>query len=173
MYVIIHDRVFWIYFIITLFFIILGIRFILLSSDPFMYLLSFFWLLSNFLLILIIYSSSSIWAPINPHNDTQICVIDHNSNCFEPNNRIWLFINILFIIILIFSTLWASELGNDDGSHLKTMSGVLILIGSILLSNLLSFRNSSSTHFLTYTPFWISVIYILLWLGLTLYVVLL
>lgn len=178
MYSIINDRIFWIYFIITLFFIILGMSSILISNDSYLIIISILWLLSNVALMILIYHASIRWGPL----DSQICVIDANSRCFDPDNRIWLFVNILFIALLIISLLWAGELGNKNGELLRSMSGILILLGGLLLCALIINKSSdclvtdghihSSTAFIYDIPFWVSVTYLIIWYSLTLYVVL-
>lgn len=158
---IIHDRVFWIYFIITLFVIVLGMTFIISSNDPYAVTLSIIWLIATVFLMIIVYHASQNWAPLS--GGQPVCVVDHNSGCFHPNNRIWLFINILFVLLLIFSGLWAGELGNSDAGPLRTMAGILIILGSIVLYRL--------THNSLYSiQFWIAIFYIVIWVGLTIYV---
>jgi hypothetical protein len=171
MYVIIHDRVFWIYFIVTLFFIILGMGYILTSNDSQMIVISILWLLSNVALMIVVYHASINWGPVDPNNNTQICVVDPNSGCFEPDNRVWLFINIIFIALLILSVLWAGELRNDEGSPLRTMSGILILLGGLLLCELANGYKFVSNIYTNLYEFWLAVAYILIWFGLTLYIV--
>lgn len=166
MYDIINDRVFWVYFIISLFFIIIGIGSIIVSNDPYMILLSIIWLLANVILMILVYHASTEWGP----DDSTICVVDSGSKCFEANNRVWLFINVLFIAMLIISVLWAAELGNPDSGPLRTMSGILLLLGGLLLCKLVD--RKSAGEYLYINPFWTAVVYLVLWFGLTLYVVL-
>lgn len=176
MYFIIHDRVFWIYFIVTFFFIIIGVGSILASNDPNVIIISILWLLSNVSLMIIVYHASIKWGPIDPENNSQICFVDSNAGCFDTGNRIWLFINVLFIALLILSILWAGELRNQDGGPLRTMSGILILLGGLILSALASGRLNTE-YFDIFSaniyniPFWIAVSYLIIWFGLTLYVV--
>lgn len=162
---IIHDRIFWIYFIITLFFVIIGMGSIIASRDPYMLIIAILWLLANVSLMIIIYHASINWGPIDEKNGL-ICVVDQNSKCFDPDNRIWLFVNVLFIVLLILSILWAGELSNVDAGPLRTMSGVLILLGGLLLY----YVGLSRIRYIV--PFWISIAYLIIWFGLTLYVVL-
>lgn len=181
MAVIVNDRVFWIYFIVTLFFIIIGVGAILGSDDPHMIVIAVFWLLSSVALMIVVYHTSINWGPVNPESDTQICVIDANSGCFDAINRVWLFINVLFIVLLILATLWAGELGNQDGSPLRSMSGVLILLGGLILCGLAGGRLNAEdnhvifdhkfVHDIHIIPFWVAVGYLIIWFGLTLYVV--
>lgn len=163
MYVVIHDRVFWIYFIVTFFFIIIGVGSILSSTDPNLILISILWLLSNVALMILTYHASIKWGPVDPNNNSQICFVDNNSGCFDTGNRVWLFINLLFITLLIISTIWAGELRNQDGGPLKTTSGILILLGGLLLCRL-------NNHIYS-IPFWVAIAYLIIWFGLTLYVI--
>jgi len=170
----IHDRIFWIYFIITLFFVIIGMSSIIISMNQYMLIISVFWLLANVMLMIIIYHLSIKWGPTDPDNkDSLICVIDSNSGCFDISNRIWLFINILFIILLILSILWAGELNNPDNGPLRTMSGVLILLGGLILFSLSTYKieNNSIISKVPRFPLWLSVGYLIIWFVLTLYVV--
>lgn len=168
MYTIIDDRIFWIYFIVTIFFIIIGVGLIVMSNDPYVISITMLWLVSNLMLMILVYYTSLRWSP----NDIeeQICVIDANSQCFDINNRTWLYVNILFIILLIISTLWAGELGNTDGSPIRTMSGVLVLLGGIILCKL-SINDLHKREFICSFPFWVAIGYLIIWLSLTLYVV--
>lgn len=168
MYDIIHDRVFWIYFIVTFFFIIIGIGSIITSNNDYMLIISILWLLSNVGLMILVYHASIRWGPVDPNSDEpQICVVDSNSGCFDAGNRVWLFINILFLALLIISVLWAAELGNTDAGPLRTMSGVLILLGGLLLCSLSS--GSGFMYEVYIAPFWIAVGYLLIWVGLSIY----
>ena len=180
MYTIINDRIFWIYFIVTFFFIIIGIGSILGSGNPYMIIISILWLLGNVALLILVYHASIKWAPIGINDEyPQICVVDVNSGCFEANNRVWLFINILFLILLIISALWAGELGNADGGPLRKMSGILILLGGLVLLSLnrqSHFKDDESIYNTIYDdiytiPFWIGILYIVIWFGLTFYVI--
>ena len=167
----IHDRIFWIYFIVTLFFVIIGLGSIITSNPVIdnlyiMLIIALLWLLGNVSLMIIVYHASITWSPTDD-NDSLICVVDSNSQCFESNNRIWLFINILFISLLIISSLWAGELYNNDAGPLRTMSGILILLGGLILSVIVIDSRINSYM----NPFWISVIYLIIWFSLTLYVV--
>ena len=163
---IIQDRIFWIYFMVTLFFIIVGVGSIIASPDPNMLIISLIWLVSNVALMIIVYHESLTWGPTDDQ-DSLICVVDSNSPCFEPNNRVWLLINVLFIALLIISLLWAGELSNPDAGPLKTMSGVLIILGGLVLCRISTVRSVSYI-----IPFWVSLGYLAIWFGLTLYVAL-
>lgn len=168
---VINDRAFWIYFIITLFFIIIGAGAILTSDDPHVIIIIIFWILANVALFVLIYHASINWGPTG--YDKQICVIDSDSGCFNPSNRVWLFVNILFVVLLILSILWAGELNNQNTSPLRTMSGVLILLGALVLCGLASTDDRTTLMYQVYSKsFWVAVAYIMIWFGLTLYVVL-
>lgn len=163
----VHDRTFWIYFIVTLFFTVIGTSLILSSNDPYMIIILIGWILANVALMIITYHASLAWAPID-HNDSVICVIDSNAHCFDVDNRLWLFINMLFILLLIISTLWAAELSNGDAGPLRSMSGVLMLLGGLVMYHLSGLSLSGPDS----TPFWMAVGYLLIWFALTLYMTL-
>ena len=164
MYSLLQDRIFWIYFIIALFFVILGIGFIISSNDPHMLLIAILWLLSAVLLLIIVYHGSIYWAPGNI--DNLICVADNDSPCFEPSNRTWLIINLLFVVLFIIGTIWAAEFTNLNESSI--FSGVFILLGGLLLCALSTDYNYMTAEI----PFWSAVAYLLIWFGLIMYVVL-
>lgn len=169
MHIITNDRIFWIYFIITLFFVIIGMSTIVISDDPYLIVISILWFLSNVALMILVYHVSINWGPKNPSNNEQICVVDTNSQCFDENNRTWLLVNLLFIILLIFSVLWAGELRNTDESPLRTISGIVILLGGLILCALA--KGNNFMYHIYITPFWVAIAYLLIWFGLTLYVV--
>lgn len=152
-----YDRVFWIYFIVTLFFIILGSSSIVTSNLQSMPTILFIWTLSNIALMIISYRASVKWAPTSDN----ICFVDYNAECFKPSNRIWLLINVIFILLLILSVLWAGELSNTDSGPIKSMSGILIILGGIVLSSLVDS-----------TTFFVSLFYLLIWVSLTFYTIL-
>jgi len=163
MVVIIHDRIFWIYFIVTFFFIIIGVGSILSSSDPYLIIISIFWLLSNIFLMILVYHASVNWGP----SHTLLSTDSTSSKFFHPDTLVWIFVNVSFIVLLILSILWAAELRNRDNGPLRTMSGVLILLGGLILCALAYERNYSNHQYIT--PFWFSVAYLIIWFGLTLY----
>lgn len=154
---ILADRVFWIYFIITLFFIIVGSSLIVTSNIPHMFTILIIWTISIFALMIIVYKASIKWGP----SANNVCFVDYDAKCFEPSNRVWSFINIIFIILLILSVLWAGELSNLDTSTIKSMSGVLILLGGITLAALID-----------QGTFIITLLYLVIWFCLTFYVIL-
>ena len=158
------DRVFWIYFIVCLFIIIIGLIFIVRYDNSYYPALAVFWTLAMICLTLLVYYAASEWSP---YSDGQICVIDNKSDCFDSRNRMWLFVNLLFVIVLIFSILWAAELNNIDNSPLCAISGIIVLMIGLLLVKLAVGRNDTYNV----NGFWIGVLYLILWLGLTIYVV--
>lgn len=165
MYNLLYDRIFWIYFIIALFFIILGIGFIISATDTYMLIIALLWLLSVILLLIIVYHGSIYWSPGPPNNP--ICVADGTTSYFDPSNRVWLSINILFVLLLVFSVLWAAELINVDGGVLRMLSGVLILLGGLILCTL----STNYSYLNAAVPFWASVAYLFIWFGLTMYII--
>lgn len=146
MYTIITDRVFWIYFIVVLFFLIIGSELIVTSNDENLISITILWIVSNLALLIIVYYAHEY---------------------YYQQNTYWIFINALFIALLVVSTIWAGELGNNNAGPLRVMSGILILLGGLILYSL------SNNEYDSYTiPYWISIGYLLLWSGFTLYVTL-
>lgn len=160
MSVIVADRIFWIYFIITLFFVIIGLSFIITSNDPYTLVISIVWLLSNILLMIIVYDASRWW---HTEGTPDICIVDANTWCLQPDNKIWGFINMLFILLLILGTIWSGELGNTEQDSSTSLSGVFILLSGLVLTSLIT-RQQQKTF-----PFWMSVVYLVIWFALTLY----
>lgn len=146
MYTILTDRIFWIYFIVVLFFLIIGSGLIVSSNDDNLISITILWIISNLALLIIVY---------------------HAHEYYSQQNTYWIFINVLFILLLVLSTIWAGELGNNNAGPLRAMSGILVLLGGLILYSL------SNNEYESYTiPYWISIVYLLLWFGFTLYVTL-
>ena len=164
---IIYDRIFWIYFIVTLFFITIGLYLIFSTNRPNLLGISVLWILGNVLLMIIVYKIIISCSPLDS-SESPICFIDPKGYCFERNNRSWLYINVLFIAMLIVSTLWAEELSNPESGPLGGMAGVLLLLGGLLLYHLSKKLITSSE---VYVPFIMTVIYLVIWFVLTVYVV--
>ena len=154
---ILNDRIFWIYFIITFFFIIVGLSLIIDSEYPII--ISIIWLLSLVLLMLITYNLSIYWGPKDNQNE-YICFIDSHKGCLTDCNKYWLIINGIFILLLILSTIWASEIQSIEDNPIKTMISIIIVLGSILL---LIF---SKSHLIS---FYLTIVFFTIWLGLSLY----
>lgn len=169
---VIQDRNFWIYFIITLFFIILGIYSISSITGAPLYIISLLWTLSILALFVLIYYATTNWGAVGSLCDSQRSPKDFGKTMI-------LFLNILFITILIFSVLWASEVNNTESSLSQSIYGILILLGGLLISKF-SFGKyikddtplpgSPVETYLEYTsPLFVSIIYILIWISLILY----
>ena len=156
MYEVINNRIFWIYLIITIFFIIIGIRFLIISNDNNVIIVTILWLMATILLMIMIIHTST---------DEDISIIDNK--CFDIDKRSWLFTNFLFIFLLIISSFWAGEFSNNDEDSIKTMAGILLLLGGLLMC---LFIVNKFNNFIYHGIFWISISYILIWLVLTLYV---
>ena len=153
-----YDRIFWIYFIITFFFVIIGMVSIFTSNDRYNIFISIVWLLSNVILMIITYHASMKWMSY---------AVDYE--CLNTDNRVWICVNLLFIVLLIISTLWAGELYNNDAALLRPISGILVLLGGLALCGLCSGRKFLYNEYVL--SFWLAVAYIVIWFGLTLYVV--
>ena len=176
MYEIIDNRTFWIYFIITFIFIVIGTTFILISDNYYKFIIMFVWMISNVLLLCLIYHSSYLLSPLiklKPCSTSEnyvslerykdCCVIDSDSKCLEPKNRIWLYINILYIIILILSTVWTTEINNLNAKGFLTCSGVIIVLGGLLLS-------LHSGNDIIHNPSIFSIGHLAIWICLSIYV---
>ncbi len=172
MNIIIYDRIFWIYFSVTLFFIIIGMTsMISYATNLKTLIISMIWLISMILLMIVIYHASLTWGPKDPQCGSAICVADPQSGCFESNNRIWLMINIIFVVLLLLSTLWANEINNSIASmssvKISDMASILIILGGLWLFSLNFYnRNNNNSNILSY---WIIVCYVILWFGLSFY----
>ncbi len=143
MYSIIDDRIFWIYVIITLFFIIIGVGLIVSSKDTNLIAINILWLISMLALMISAYYI---------YNENQ--------------SYLKFFIIIIFISLLIISVLWTGELWNKNDNQLLLIFTMLILLGGIILFNLRSNTNDVNT-----ISYWSSLIFITIWLCLVLYII--
>lgn len=123
MYSILNDRVFWIYTIITLFVAIIGLVMLANINN---YLLTVIWLLSLLLLLIVIYHLSNHWCP-----NQSLCIIDPDSQCFRPARRMWLIINLTYVVTLILMIVWVGEMANI--SFNTVMFAVLLAILALFL----------------------------------------
>lgn len=114
-------RRFWIYFIISLFFIIIGLT---LSLNEVKYLDSntpiatvTIWIISSLLLFILVFQLSE------------------KSKFYSEKRKIieWSIINGIYVLYLILSIIWISELHNRSSSMLRTIMGVLIILGGLVL----------------------------------------
>lgn len=168
MYIVLNDRILWIYFIVTLFFIIIGLNLILTSSSIYSLILGVAWLFGHIALMFLVYYVSLSWSA----------------------NKMWLFINLVYIALIFMSLLWVQELDNIEHSYLRTMSGIIMILGGLLLLGLGIYpqnhidaysqnemdtypqneiypQNRSTWYYDSIMP---GIAYLLLWFGLTLYV---
>lgn len=171
---ILYDRIFWIYFTITIFFVIIGISCLLqislqMGANWDLAFVILFWLGGNIALLLAIYEISISWGEKQNIHDLPIplCIReDDNSPCFQASNKIWVAVNILFLIILVLSVLWAAELQNtvnltEQESLVLSNSAIFLIICGILLIALSR----------TKLAFQISLIFISIWVGLGFYTI--
>jgi len=165
---IIHDRIFWIYLIITLFFIIIGVTSLIVSNDPYILSIIILWILSNIALLITIYHASLNWYPeklLYCKSDSQIC-----ETCFSGNKLIWILINVIFLVLLILAILCAGQFSDANPTILKSVSGIFILIGGLSLITIASHcKISGFSCFII--PFWSCVSYLIIWWGLTIYTI--
>lgn len=145
----INDRVFWIYFMVTALFMIIGASFLYTNIA-----ITITWIVSLLILLLVIYHLSSNLAP-----NEELCILDNNVDCFALTNRSWFYINLIYVILLILSLTWAIEFNNADAGYLRSSSGILILLVSLIL--------------ISFAQDWIQILnisYFLIWFILTLIV---
>jgi hypothetical protein len=173
---VLNDRILWIYFIVALFFIIIGLNLLLSSTTPYSLVLSVIWLFGHIALLFLVYYTSLLWSP---SNSPDVCILDSDSKCFEPTNRMWLFVNVVYIALIIISLIWIDEMENIDAGVLRSASGIIMLLGGLLLIGLgmYSHRNftlESDSYRTTvyYDSVIVGTIYLLIWFGLSLYVLL-
>ena len=143
MYNVIDDRIFWIYVIITLFFIILGVGLIISSNDQNLISINILWLISMLALMINAYY-----------------IYNNNDNYFK------IFIIIIFISLLIISLLWTGELWNKNDNQLLIIFSVLILLGGFILFGLRTEGSDINT-----ISYWTSLIFVTIWLCLILYII--
>lgn len=138
---IIDDRIFWIYVIISIFFIIIGLGLIINSGNKDTIAISILWLVAVLALMLNTYYNHAV-----------------NDGYFK------LFVIVLFIILLIISVLWAGELWNKSDNQLLIIFSILALLGGFILLNF----NIEEVNSI---DFWSALIYLLIWLCLILYII--
>lgn len=148
----IHDRGFWIYIIITLFFIIIGASLILRSKVPNSSFISILWSIANIFLMTLVYNVSTC------------CTIEENV-C--KNRTFWLVINSLFIILLLISTIWAGELSNRENNKVLKTTGVMMILGGIVVYKVTSDKIGFINH--CNLSSWVFVGYLFIWFGLLMY----
>lgn len=162
MYVNNTNRIFWIYFIITFFVIIIGTMALINSNDNNMIWIGILWILSNVILLIIVYG-------IFLHQYDFPKKWDDNSKwkIIFPCHPFMSLINLFFIISLILSTIWVFELSSKNNSLVSSISGIFIIIFGLALT---CFTPTICNQYLLSLPFWLSTIYILIWFSLTFYV---
>jgi uncharacterized membrane protein YjjP (DUF1212 family) len=143
MYNVIDDRIFWIYVIITLFFIIIGVGLIISSNDLNLISINILWLISMLALMINAYY-----------------IYNDNDNYFK------IFIIIIFISLLIISVLWTGELWNKNDNQLLIIFSILILLGGFILFGLRTEGTDINT-----ISYWSSLIFVTVWLCLILYII--
>ena len=140
---VINDRIFWIYVIITLFFIIIGVGLIISSNDANLISINILWLISMLALMISAYY-----------------IYCDNENYFK------IFVIIIFISLLVISVLWTGELWNKNDNQLLLIFSILIIIGGFILFVLKPQSDDINT-----ISYWSSLIYVTIWLCLILYII--
>ena len=132
----IYDRIFWIYFIIVLFFIIVGIT-TMQNVSPTIIVL---WLIANLSLLILMYYAISLKE-----------YPDYNVINFVDNR---ILINCLFIIILILASLWIGNITSTSSDVL----GIILLISGLMLADITTRYHITSLLF--------GIIFLTIWWGL-------
>jgi len=143
MYYIIDDRLFWIYLIIILVFVVIGISAIVGNTDSLISVIIILWIIVNVILLFLVYLAMTYAVHFS------------GINCF--------LLNCVFVFILIFSTLWASEFTYATGDTLRSMAGVLTILGALLFLVLIIPNKDINA-------IWLNIAYVFIWMGLTIYV---
>lgn len=133
-----HDRSFWIYFIMILFFTILGIWILIISGNRNSLFIGSLWVLSNLLLLYLSYIINKVVVNV-------------------------IYLNILLSVILLSSLFWVGSTSNNNVDTTDTISGVLIILASIILLKMIPKYSNL---------FWGIMGYIFLWIFLSLYKIL-
>ena len=141
----ISNRKFWVYFLIALFFTIVGISYISTYEIGFQPAILAFWILSNVMLFVIIYNVTEFW-------------------CSHNHQKVVRFSNVLYILILITSVVWTDSLNKKGNTGIENVSSILIILGGLLLFGIIPGN---------YSPlaFWAGLLYLAIWTGLTFYMV--
>lgn len=116
----VHDRIFWIYFIISLFFIIIGIKLIFESNILNRVIVSIPWIISNIILMILTYYITIDSCPL---------ILDYN----KKNLSIFNFQTFLLVVLLIISTIWIGELSNPNENLLLKVTNILMLLGGLII----------------------------------------
>lgn len=173
MYEALQDRTFWVYFIITLFFIIIGIYYISMVGGTLVVIVGLLWIIGNLSLLILIYYASVRWDwNDNACNDQKCNSIEtFLGNEMGASKCVLFLIHGLFFSMLVISNLWAIELQNSSNTNntstLQSIYGILLILGGLLLTKL-SLHKSFDIN-TPISPFWVSIIYLVIWTGLTIY----
>lgn len=126
-----YERVFWVYFIITLFFIIVGLGSLFSGDVPIWIII--LWLLNTIFLMITVYCT-------------------YLSN----DNNAWL--NVLFISMLIISYMWTFEINNKEDNNLDSIAGISLLLGGLILSMMVEKYTLPFWTIVVYLLVWLVVI---------------
>lgn len=151
MRIIIYDRIFWIYFMVTIFFLIIGLNFIISNAtitNKQQIIISMFWAISIINIFIVVYYLTYFIA-----GNTNDCINTNNISCLSAQNRSLCIINIVFIIILFLATIWTSDFK-------QPLLGVSILIAGLIIC---------AYSYPYPIVFWLALTFLLLWLTITVY----
>lgn len=162
MYTIFNDRIFWIYLIITLSFIIIGFHYFLMNT---IYYISIVWLLTMIFLMVVVYHISIMLAPVDTNSGIPVCVVDNNVDCLSKSNRLWVVINAVYFLLLILSVSWVYEFTNSFTHNTKPIFGIIIILLGIFLCKI-SYNIYQNKYTVT---FWAAFLFTFFWFCMTLY----
>jgi hypothetical protein len=166
MYNIREDRPFWIYFIVTFFAIIVALAVLIPAGSNVIVII--LWVLGAIFLLLMINNIISYHSP-----RIGICLVDSNVECLNPNYRMWLVLNIIFIVLLIFMLLWAAELNNPTAGTLRETSSIIIILGGVYLCGLTWYllRDMPSDYHINKYILLLGVLYSIIWVGFSIFTI--
>lgn len=151
-----NDRSFWIYFIVTTFFIILGVQPLFQNLDIYSVI---FWVVANYLLMAMVYLVSVRLSP-RDNNDCAMCLIDCEVDFHSTRNRAWFWINIFYIILLVLSVIWAWSIYDSR----LFIGAIILIVISIMISICCQCRYEQLC-----SSFYLSILYLLVWILLLFY----
>lgn len=151
----VDDRIFWIYCLISLFFTILGVVYLSQSGQY----LILPWILANGCLLYCAYVLSLAYAPFS--NCSNIELYDEKG-CIYKSSWMWIFVNLIYLAILVVSLLWCTEYSNEQAGLFRSTSTILVIIGGFAL---LALARNFEKKYNYFSPFfWLIIAFILIWL---------
>lgn len=136
-----QTRILSIYALISLFFTILGVVYLVSSVQI------VFWILSNICL----------WLAIH-------------DLCYHINNKtVWVLINLLYLAILIIGLVWCGEFNNSQNNTFRNIAPIIIVLGGLTMIGTFIKYNSDNSY--GSPTFWFLVYFTLIWIVSAIYTV--